>query len=147
MDWRIITVGKPGHTWVKAALELYWQRLKHHGRFEHIVIKEGGRAQVEAQMATASENSLRVVLDERGKQLRSVELAGWIEKQQISARKRVSVLIGGAEGHSESFRASADACWSLSTLTLQHDIALVVLAEQLYRAHAILRGEPYHREG
>jgi 23S rRNA (pseudouridine1915-N3)-methyltransferase len=88
-----------------------------------------------------------VVLDERGKQLRSVEMARWIEKQQISARKRVSVLIGGADGHSESFRASADVCWSLSSLTLQHDIALVVLAEQLYRAHAILRGEPYHREG
>jgi 23S rRNA (pseudouridine1915-N3)-methyltransferase len=147
MDWRIITVGKPGHAWVKAALELYWQRLKHHGRFEHIVIKEGSLAQVEAQMTTASEHSLRVVLDERGKQLRSVELAKWIEKQQISARKRVSVLIGGADGHSDSFRASADVCWSLSSLTLQHDVALVVLAEQLYRAHAILRGEPYHREG
>jgi 23S rRNA (pseudouridine1915-N3)-methyltransferase len=147
MDWRIITVGKPGHAWVKTALELYWQRLKHHGRFEHIVIKECGQAQVEAQMTTASENSLRVVLDERGKQLRSVEMARWIEKQQISARKRVSVLIGGADGHSESFRASADVCWALSSLTLQHDIALVVLAEQLYRAHAILRGEPYHREG
>lgn len=147
MNWRIITVGKPGHAWVRTALDLYWQRLKHHGRFEHIVIKEGGRLQVEEQMMTASENSLRVMLDERGKQLRSVELARWIEKEKISSRKRISILIGGADGHSDSFRANADACWSLSTLTLQHDIALIVLAEQLYRAHAILRGEPYHREG
>ena len=74
MDWRIITVGKPGHAWVKTALELYWQRLKHHGRFEHIVIKEGSLAQVEAQMTTASEHSLRVVLDSRRRVLQRRKL-------------------------------------------------------------------------
>lgn len=125
---------------------MYWKRLNRHGRFEHVIVKEGPRPQVEAQITQLCADALRVVLDERGRQLRSVELARWIENEEISARKRVCLVIGGADGHSESFRDSAQVRWSLSTLTMQHDIALVVLAEQLYRAYSILRGEPYHRE-
>lgn len=146
MHWRIITVGKPGHPWVSEAVQMYWKRLNRHGKFEHVMVKEGPRPQVEAQITSLCADALRVVLDERGKQMRSLELARWIEKEEISARKRICLVIGGADGHSEDFRASAQARWSLSTLTLQHDIALVVLAEQLYRAYSILRGEPYHRE-
>jgi 23S rRNA (pseudouridine1915-N3)-methyltransferase len=56
------------------------------------------------------------------------------------------LVIGGADGHSPGFRDKAQVCWSLSHLTLQHDIALIVLAEQIYRAYTIMRGEPYHRE-
>ena len=49
MQWRIITVGKPGHLWVKEAMELYWKRLQHYGRFEHVVIKEAALERVEQQ--------------------------------------------------------------------------------------------------
>ncbi len=146
MHWRLITVGKPGHPWVKEAMSLYWKRLQHYARFEHCMIKEAAQPQVEAQIAAACEGSLCVLLDGRGKQLRSIEMAKWIEKEEISGRKRICLVVGGAEGHSPQLRASAAACWSLSTLTLQHDIALVVLVEQLYRAYSITRGEPYHRE-
>jgi len=55
-------------------------------------------------------------------------------------------VIGGADGHSQQFRDKARLCWSLSTLTMQHDIAWVMLMEQIYRAYTIIRGEPYHRE-
>lgn len=146
MQWRIITVGKPGHPWVKDALGMYWKRLQHYARFEHVVIKEAPIPQVESQITTACEGALCILLDERGKQLRSLELAKWIENEEISGRKRVCIVIGGAAGHSEHFRAHAKTCWSLSTLTMQHDIALVVLVEQIYRAYTIMRGEPYHRE-
>lgn len=146
MHWRVITVGKPGHPWVTEAVQMYWKRLQRHGRFEHVVVKEGPRPQVEAQISQISADSLCVLLDERGKQMRSVEMARWIENEEVSARKRISVVIGGADGHSEGFRKSAGACWSLSTLTMQHDIALVVLVEQIYRAYTIMKGEPYHRE-
>lgn len=121
-------------------------RLKRVARVEHFVIKEGPRDHVESQLLQASTDSLRLVLDERGKSYRSLELARWIEQKDIQGTKRASLLIGGADGHSESLRKQADECWTLSSFTLQHEIALVVLAEQIYRAYSILRNEPYHRE-
>lgn len=146
MHWRIISVGKPGHEWVKGALELYSKRLQHYTRLEHVIIKEGPRDRVEQQILTACEDSLCVVLDERGRQLRSVDMARWIENEEISGRKRICLVIGGADGHSPELRAKASVAWALSNLTLQHDIALIVLMEQVYRAYTIMRGEPYHRE-
>ncbi len=146
MQWCLITVGKPASPWVKAAVEMYWKRLGRYSRFEHRVIKEAAREQVEGQIEAICADSLRVLLDERGTQMRSIELARWIGQEELSARKRICLVIGGADGHSQSFRQSAHTCWSLSSLTLQHDIALVVLVEQIYRAYSILRGEPYHRE-
>ncbi len=146
MQWCLITVGKPGHAWVEAAVAMYWKRLVHYSRFEHRVIKEAAREQVERQIETICAGAPRVLLDERGVQMRSVEMAKWIGQEENAGRKRLCLVIGGADGHSARFRQSAHACWSLSTLTLQHDIALVVLVEQLYRSYSILRGEPYHRE-
>lgn len=146
MHWRIITVGKPALTWARLGLEDYLQRLRRVAKVEHLVIKEGPQEQVEAQLLQASADGLRVVLDERGKAYRSLELARWIEQKDLHGTKRASLLIGGADGHSESLRKQADECWTLSSLTLQHEIALVILAEQLYRAYSILRNEPYHRE-
>lgn len=146
MQWRIITAGKPAHPWVKEAIQMYWQRLQRYTRLEHVIIKEASQDRMDQQIEDASADALRVFLDERGKQLRSVEMAGWIKQAEISSRKRVCLVIGGADGHSPSMRAKADECWSLSKLTFQHDIALVVLVEQIYRAYSILRGEPYHRE-
>jgi 23S rRNA (pseudouridine1915-N3)-methyltransferase len=146
MQWRIITIGKPGHPWVKEAVGIYLKRLQHYARFEHVMIKDAPLPQVENQIAAACDGALCVLMDERGKQMRSLELAKWVEHEEICGRKRICIVIGGAEGHSEHFRAQAKTCWSLSTLTLQHDIALVVLVEQLYRAYSIMRGEPYHRE-
>jgi 23S rRNA (pseudouridine1915-N3)-methyltransferase len=127
-------------------MEDYLSRLQRVTKFEHRVIKEGPQEAVEQAMMSASQGGMRIVLDERGKMRRSLELAQWVEDKQIRGVKRVSLMIGGANGHSERMRAAADECWSLSTFTLQHEIALVVLAEQIYRAHSILRKEPYHRE-
>lgn len=124
----------------------YLARLQRVAKFEHIVVKEGPREAVEQAMMASSQGGIRIVLDERGKIRRSVELAQWVEDKQIRGVKRVSLLIGGANGHSAQMRSAADECWSLSALTLQHEIALVVLAEQIYRAYSILRKEPYHRE-
>ncbi len=98
------------------------------------------------RMMTASEGSWRVVLDEKGKSMTSKGFAQWIGKQQITGRKRISVLIGGADGHSEAVKAAADETLSLSTLTLQHELACVIFLEQLYRGYSILGGSPYHRE-
>ncbi|MBE7493897.1 MAG: 23S rRNA (pseudouridine(1915)-N(3))-methyltransferase RlmH [Verrucomicrobiaceae bacterium] len=146
MRWTIITVGKPAFPWAREAVETYLQRLQRYTKAEHVCIRDGSRSSVESQMLALSEKALRIILDERGKTLRSSELARWIDQQQISGIKHACLLIGGADGHSEVFRQSAHVLWSLSSFTLQHEVALVVLLEQLYRAHTILKGEPYHRE-
>ncbi|SKA80321.1 23S rRNA (pseudouridine1915-N3)-methyltransferase [Prosthecobacter debontii] len=146
MHWRIVTVGKPALSWARQGLDDYLHRLRRVAKVEHVVIKEGPRDHVETQLLQASADSFRIVLDERGKAYRSLDLARWIEQKDLHGTKRASLIIGGADGHSAAFRAQADECWTLSSFTLQHEIALVVLAEQLYRAYSILRNEPYHRE-
>ncbi|MFM2166872.1 MAG: hypothetical protein RIS79_1243 [Verrucomicrobiota bacterium] len=146
MTWRIITVGKPVFSWAKDAVEIYRSRLQNYTKVESVVINDGPCKQVEERLLAASEKTLRIILDERGKTLRSLDLARWVQERQIRGVKAVSLLIGGADGHSDSLRQAADEVWTLSPMTLQHEIALVVLYEQLYRAHTILKREPYHRE-
>jgi 23S rRNA (pseudouridine1915-N3)-methyltransferase len=146
MIWNLITVGKPALPWARAGADEYLGRLGKHQRIQWTVIKEGPPAVVTKRMLEASADSLRVVLDERGRVSSSRELAQWVQKQELEGIKRVSLLIGGADGHTEELRNAAQEKWSLSKLTLQHEVALVVLLEQIYRAYTILRGEPYHRD-
>jgi 23S rRNA (pseudouridine1915-N3)-methyltransferase len=146
MHWKIITVGKPGHKWVQQALDLYLTRLRHYTRLEHVIIKEAPLAQVEAQIMKICQGGLTILLDERGAGMRSVELARWIENEEVMGRKQVCLVIGGASGHSPALRESVSHLWCLSSFTLQHDLALLVVLEQVYRAYSINRGEPYHRE-
>jgi 23S rRNA (pseudouridine1915-N3)-methyltransferase len=85
-------------------------------------------------------------MDERGKLQNTLMVRAAVDAWEMNAGiKRVSFLIGGADGHTEALRKEADEIWALSPLTLQHELALVVLLEQLYRVHTIKRGEPYHR--
>ena len=145
MRWQIISIGKPALPWAKMAVEDYLRRVQRMAQVEMIVLKQAGPAQVLAKAMEASQGSWRVVLDERGRQFGSADFAGWIDKQEMRGRKAVSLFIGGADGHPEELRSAADEVWSLSAMTLQHELALVVLLEQLYRAFSIQRGEPYHR--
>lgn len=145
MKWQIISVGKPALPWAKLAVDEYTHRVRRMAQVEMITLKQGSPAQVTARAIQASEGSWRILLDEKGRQLTSVELARWIDKQEMQGRKSVALFIGGADGHTDELRRAADETWSLSAMTLQHELALVVLLEQLYRAFSIQRGEPYHR--
>ncbi|MEI6537078.1 MAG: 23S rRNA (pseudouridine(1915)-N(3))-methyltransferase RlmH [Verrucomicrobiaceae bacterium] len=146
MKWNLITVGKPSLTWARSAADDYLARMKRHADVDWKMLREGNEADVTDRMMAASEGSLRVILDEKGQSVSSKGFAQWIGKQQLAGRKRVSILIGGANGHSDVLKAAADETWSLSALTLQHELACVVFLEQLYRAYSILAGSPYHRE-
>jgi 23S rRNA (pseudouridine1915-N3)-methyltransferase len=86
------------------------------------------------------------VLDERGAQFTSREFAGKIREWEQRSVKNVALIIGGADGHTDELRSAADLLWSLGRLTLQHELALVVLLEQIYRAYSINAGAPYHRD-
>jgi 23S rRNA (pseudouridine1915-N3)-methyltransferase len=86
-----------------------------------------------------------VLLDVEGRQWSSPELAAELERWQNEGRREVAFVIGGHLGVAEDVRARADVCWSLSRLTLTHEMARLVLAEQLYRGFTILRGLPYQK--
>lgn len=87
-----------------------------------------------------------VMQDERGKQLSSDGLAEWIRRQQDEGRQRAVFAIGPADGWAAGERARAGMLLSLGAMTLPHELARVVLSEQLYRAFTILAGHPYHRD-
>lgn len=89
----------------------------------------------------------RVVLDERGEQVRSPELAAWLLRWRDRSVRQVDFLVGDAHGFDDADRKAADKVLALSRLTLPHRLAQVVLVEQLYRAGTILAGHPYHHEG
>jgi 23S rRNA (pseudouridine1915-N3)-methyltransferase len=102
--------------------------------------EEGQRLQMQLQPGTAL-----VLLDERGKNLPSEELAGRVGLLRDNGRKAMLVAIGGADGHDASLRDQAELVVSFGALTWPHQLVRVMLAEQLYRVTTILSGHPYHR--
>jgi 23S rRNA (pseudouridine1915-N3)-methyltransferase len=146
MRFQILTIGKPKLTFAKAGVEEYVERLRGFGGISIVELKSGTQSQESAALLERSEGMLRVVLDERGEQVTSRELAGKVARWEMERVKGVAFLIGGADGHTEELRRRADWKWALSKLTLQHELALVVLLEQLYRARSINAGSPYHRD-
>jgi 23S rRNA (pseudouridine1915-N3)-methyltransferase len=146
MRLHVFTIGKPKLAFARAGVEEYLGRLKGAGGVEIIELKGGKREQESALLIERSEGLLRVAMDERGDQVTSKDLAAKIARWELDRVKGVAFLIGGADGHTEELRKKADWRWSLSKLTLQHELALIVLLEQLYRARSINAGSPYHRE-
>lgn len=147
MKLRILVAGKPALAYAKAATGDYLKRLKRHLPCELLVLKAGNSEEVSQRLFEASEGSHRIVLDERGKTWSTRAFHRHVEDVRLRGDiKSVSFLIGAADGHSESLRQQADLLLSLSSLTLQHELALVVLLEQLYRIASIDAGSPYHRD-
>jgi len=99
------------------------------------------------QLPESAANAITVVLDERGKALTSMELAGKLEGWRDTGRREVRFLIGAADGHDEASRDEADLLLSFGPATWPHMLARAMLAEQLFRATSILANHPYHREG
>lgn len=146
MKWQILAIGKPSLRYAKAGVEEYRKRLGRHVGLElRTDWKDAGPAKNSEALFAASEGAVRLVLDERGETWTTADLVSRVEGWQMDGVKRVAILLGGADGHTEELRRSADHVIALSGFTLQHELALVVLLEQIYRVHTVLRGEPYHR--
>lgn len=92
------------------------------------------------------EGSMVVLLDEHGKQMRSIEFATFLQKQMNSGKKDLVFIVGGAFGIAESLKKSAGHLIALSHMTFTHQMIRLIFIEQLYRAMTILRNEPYHNE-
>ena len=146
MNWTIFVIGKPKLTFVRAGVEEYAARLRGFSNVNLEVLKAGSRESESGLLVQRSEGMFRIVLDERGQQITSRALAGKIDCWEQTNLKHAAILIGGADGHTDALCQVADWTWSLSSLTLQHELALVVLYEQIYRAYSIKAGLPYHRD-
>jgi len=147
MQLKIFAIGKPKLAFAKAGVEEYAGRLRPWTSFHLDYLKSGTRESESALLLEKSEGLFRIALDERGEQLTSRALAGRISAwEQSGTVKGIAVLIGGADGHTEELRRAVQWQWSLSKLTLQHEMALLFVLEQVYRAYTIKAGTPYHRD-
>ena len=145
MRWRICTIGKPSLAYAKFGTDEYLKRLKRYAQVDWQTFRESGQASNSERLLKASEDTIRIAFDERGKSTPTQNWVETIDRWELDGVKTISLLIGGAEGHSEDLRQASDHVWKLSDLTLQHELALVVVLEGLYRCYTIKRGEPYHR--
>ena len=145
MTWKVIAVGTPKLRFAAEGIQEYLVRIRRFAPCETLFLSSAQPELLTARVLKESEQSFRVVLDERGRQSSSEELAKFISEHQVRATRRVSLIVGGAEGQAEQIRLQANWLWALSRLTLQHELALVLALEQVYRAYSILSGAPYHR--
>ncbi len=146
MHWHIFAIGKPKLAYARAGVEEYAKRLRPFAPVTLEYLKSSARDAESALLLQRSEGMFRIVLDERGEEPTSRGLAQKIAAWEQESVKSIALLIGGADGHTAALRQSAGWLCSLSRLTLQHELALVVLCEQLYRAYSIKAGLPYHRD-
>ena len=144
MTWRIIAAGKPALEFARIGIDEYLRRLQGFGKAEIHFVKQGAR--LHERMLELSDGTYRILLDERGRQFPSRAFAGELQTLQNRAVSRCSLLVGASDGWDEAMRGRADLLWSLGPQTLQHELALLVALEQLYRAATILAGTPYHRD-
>ncbi len=147
MKFRLIWVGKTRDKNYKALQDEYLQRLSHFVNCEIIEVKDGGGKQDEGQriLQKVNPSSFVCLLDVIGQHLSSHDLANEVEKWHNRGLKEIAFIIGGADGASAEVAARADNRLSLSFLTFTHEMARVVMLEQLYRAYTIIKGFPYQK--
>lgn len=143
MKLRIIAVGGLKDRATRELVDVYLGRIARYCACEQIEVKAGKSE--EAALKKAVGPTTMVALDAAGDTMTSQALARRVERLASRGKGEVSFVIGGAAGLPRGILAGAHERWSLSRLTLPHRLARLVLAEQLYRAMTILRGEPYDK--
>lgn len=153
----LLVVGKTTEKHYQDAINDYMQRTKHYMAFEIEVIPElkstkslssDQQKEKEGELICKSllPGDVVVLLDEHGKEFRSVEFAAWIEKKLANVNKRLVFIVGGPYGFSPKVYQIAHEKISLSKMTFSHQMIRLIFVEQLYRAMTILNGGPYHHE-
>lgn len=157
MKITLLTVGTTDVAWVRQGLDLYAQRLSHYTGFEVREIPElkGVSALSRDQIKTKEGELILkavkptdhvVLLDEHGKEFRSIEFAERLQSHLNKSGKDLVFVVGGAYGFSDAVYGRANDKISLSRMTFSHQMVRAIFAEQLYRAFTIMKGEPYHHE-
>ena len=152
MRFRIIWTGKTRDARLRALIDDYAERLGHFARCEVTELRESRRtdkAGIDKETKRISDGlrsgSVTVLLDPDGVEWTSQQLAAQVRSWEGSGIKEVAFVIGGPNGVADDFKARVDKRWSLSRLTLTHEMARVLLVEQLYRAYTIIHGLPYQK--
>jgi 23S rRNA (pseudouridine1915-N3)-methyltransferase len=153
MKLQLWSVGKEHEPYVKPGVEDFTRRISRYYQVEWLILpppKTGATPAIQKKkeagtiLAQLTKNDYLIALDERGRQMSSEGLAQFIQDRANDSNKNLIFLIGGAYGLDEAILTRADNRWSLSQLTLPHQLVRLLLAEQLYRACTILRNEKYH---
>ena len=150
-------IGNTSEAFVLNGYDVFIKRLKHYIKVKEIIIPDiRDRKSLNADQVKEKEAILilgklasadySVLLDERGKELTSMEFAGFLQKTMNAGSRELYFVIGGAYGVAESVKQKADFIISLSRMTFTHQFIRLLFDEQLYRAMTILKNEPYHNE-
>ncbi len=151
------TIGKPHERYIKEGVEDFTSRISKYFKVEWMIIPpvknaatisetELKRLEAATILEKLNEDDVLILLDERGKNISSEELANLLQQKANASSKRLVFLIGGAFGVDEQVFKRADFTWSLSKLVFPHMLVRLILAEQVYRACTILRNEKYHHQ-
>lgn len=144
MRLALVAAGKLKDAGLQSLCAEYLRRIQPFAPLELVEVRDA--AALRAHWGRHAAPTQRVLLDERGEQLDTRGLAGWIAQWRSEGARAVHFYIGDADGFSAADRAGADRLLALSRLTLPHRLARLILLEQLYRATSLLAGHPYHHE-
>jgi 23S rRNA (pseudouridine1915-N3)-methyltransferase len=157
MKIALLQTGKTTDKHIAQVADLYTIRIKKCAVFEIITlpdVKNAGNISIQERkikegkriIQSVSGDDYMILLDERGKEFRTLEFSEWFEKIFMISKKRIVFVIGGAWGFSEEVCDRADLKLSLSRMTFPHQLVRLLFLEQLYRIFTIIQGEPYHHE-
>lgn len=155
MKIALLQTGKTTEKYLTEGIRIFEERIRKYSSFDIITvpdIKNTRNLSSVEQKAREGEQIFRylrkddyiVLLDERGKELSTVEFSSWLEKAFMLQNKRLVFVIGGAWGFSEEVCNRSDMRFSLSRLTFSHQMVRLLFLEQLYRAFTVIKGDPYH---
>src|SRR4051794_7790045 len=153
MRFRFIWIGKTRNEHLRSLIDDYLGRLGRFTRFEIVELKESAARTVDEGIedegrriiSALRPDALTVLLDVEGRQFNSHELSAQVDRWQNNGIKEIAMVIGGHNGVSKAVVERANERWSLSRLTLTHEMARVVMLEQVYRAFTIIHGLPYQK--
>ena len=153
----LLQTGRTNEKYVADGIEIYSARIKKNMGFEIITLQDvkNSRNMTEQELrekegkrilGSLKEGDYAILLDERGKEFRTIEFASWLENRLMQPGRRLVFVAGGAWGFSGEVYSKADIKISLSKMTFPHQLVRLIFVEQLYRALSIIKGSPYHHE-
>jgi len=157
MKIALLQTGKTTEKHITEGIDNYSARIRKFSDFDIITIpdlkntrnmspREQKTLEGKKILGHLGKDDFPVLLDERGRELRSVEFASWLHKHSLNSGKRIVFIIGGPWGFSDEVHEKAGMEISLSKMTFPHQLVRLLFVEQLYRAFTIIKGEPYHHE-
>lgn len=157
MKIALLQTGKTNDPNIAVLADLYTNRIKKYTGFEvltvqdikntkNMPVQEHQGKEAAKILQFISDDDFVILLDERGKELRTIEFSAYLEKVFFLPKKRILFIIGGAWGFSDDIYKRADYKISLSKMTFPHQLVRLLFLEQLYRVFTIMKGEPYHHE-